>query len=555
MKKSNLLNLCKKIHIIFIVIQFTLINFIFCQVPDFIWAKNSTGTGADELVKAVTDENGDIYIMGNFHGQITFGSYQLLSNGNSTDFFIVKYNSIGDVDWAKSFGGIGSDEVSDGIVDYQGNLYIIGSFDSPQLIAGNTSLTPYKSDLLFIKFDKSGSVLWSRNFGGDSDEYGLSISRLSNGNIIITGNYYGTIMNIGNLLTSPNCSLTTNFCAELEADADIVDAFNVQECSDFKLISTGRPLSCSYYLMGSDYWTGTFFLHEYGCGALPNKNLVKIVTSSDGFSTADHCVIDYQGNIYITGYFNCKTLTISGKGSSKFVELSGPSTTGVDFYIAKISYDFKLLWAKSYGSNSSDFITDCRVNGDGKLYITGMFQGNSLFDGPNKLINSNSGQPLFITELDNNGNVNWAKSNNSGIIALPKFSIDNGKNLCVAGMYHGECSFGNINIEAAKNGIYKYFVCKLGILSSVDNFSSKDLFKLAPNPNKGTFQLNFTQSIQYNKIELINFNGQVIWHDGLKEIVNQKIIELPSEIQSGMYLLKLSINNRDHEFRKVVINR
>ncbi len=60
---------------------------------------------------------------------VTFGDITLNNTGDfDANSFIVKYNSIGDVLWARSFGAEGIDETRSIATDSQGNVYVTGFF-------------------------------------------------------------------------------------------------------------------------------------------------------------------------------------------------------------------------------------------------------------------------------------------------------------------------------------------------------------------------------------------------------------------------------------------
>ena len=73
---------------------------------NIIWAKSAGGTGNDFSNGITTDASGNIYMTGSFgSSSITFGSNILINAGvNYSDIFIVKYDSSGNVLWAKREG-------------------------------------------------------------------------------------------------------------------------------------------------------------------------------------------------------------------------------------------------------------------------------------------------------------------------------------------------------------------------------------------------------------------------------------------------------------------
>jgi hypothetical protein len=110
-----------------------------------LWAKSAGGTLNDGISHLNVDIAGNVVLLGVFKSpSITFGATTLTNadnTGNTNDTFIVQYDANGNVNWAKSFGGIGNDMGWDCTVDKFGNVFISGIFNSPTLSFGSTTLT------------------------------------------------------------------------------------------------------------------------------------------------------------------------------------------------------------------------------------------------------------------------------------------------------------------------------------------------------------------------------------------------------------------------------
>lgn len=172
-----------------------------------LWAKSAGGNNWDISESVSTDTIGNGYITGSFRSPtITFGSHTLTNldaSGNSTDVFLVKYDSIGNVLWAKK-GGYGANcyERGHGVrTDSNGNIYITGYFGGPSITFDSWTLTNADGfrDVFIVKYNGNGNVLWARRAGGTGDDNGTSISTDTAGNVFITGSFQ-----------SPNITFGTN---------------------------------------------------------------------------------------------------------------------------------------------------------------------------------------------------------------------------------------------------------------------------------------------------------------------------------------------------------
>src|ERR1700756_2962826 len=98
--------------IIFFISIISLFQEIKAQAPNWLWANSAGGTNNDQAYSITTDLWGNVYAVGIFASSpMNFGSTTLSAVG-AFDVFIVKYNTNGNVLWAKSAGGNSDDYAS-----------------------------------------------------------------------------------------------------------------------------------------------------------------------------------------------------------------------------------------------------------------------------------------------------------------------------------------------------------------------------------------------------------------------------------------------------------
>jgi len=178
------------------LLAFTVSANVFGQVPDWglgwAWAKSSGGTLDDMGQSIAIDSADNIYVAGYFKSAtIVFGNTTLTNYGGN-DIFIVKYNTNGDVIWAKSAGSVSNDYLKCIKTDYMGNLLITGSFSGSSISFDSITLTNNGGEDIFLtKFDSTGNVVWAKSAGGSGNERGNSIASDVSGNVYVTG-YIGS---------------------------------------------------------------------------------------------------------------------------------------------------------------------------------------------------------------------------------------------------------------------------------------------------------------------------------------------------------------------------
>ena len=135
---------------------------------DFLWSRTFGGTN---------NEFGNSVIQTADNGYVVIGSTDSYGSGNS-DFWMIKTNSVGDSLWSKTYGGnyndiaFSGDQTSD-------DGFILTGYTQP---AGFTN-----SDVWLIKTDNLGEIEWSQTYGGSLNELANSVQQTYDEGYIITG--------------------------------------------------------------------------------------------------------------------------------------------------------------------------------------------------------------------------------------------------------------------------------------------------------------------------------------------------------------------------------
>ncbi len=169
-----------------------------------IWAKSFGGLEHDYSYDIASDQSGNVYVTGASNSDsINFGTISLNNKyGNSYSSFIVKFDSVGNILWAKLIRGDTYDLAPSISVNDSNQLYVTGSFESDSIVFGTTILTKtgnysYTSDIYIVKYDSSDSVLWAKLVGGIYSEFSNDISIDANENIYITGSFSSPSISFG----------------------------------------------------------------------------------------------------------------------------------------------------------------------------------------------------------------------------------------------------------------------------------------------------------------------------------------------------------------------
>lgn len=288
------------------------------SVGNLKWAKTAGGQSDDWGRGIALDKQGNVYVVGNYQQSAFFGQRQLTSSGDR-DVVLAKYNSSGECVWAGSGGGPGIDEGRGVGVDAQGNSYITGYFQSRATFGPDALSSQGAREIFVAKFDSTGKCIWGRQAQGSFYNMGYALASDAQGNSVITG-YISSATAFGQQVIGSN-EFTTAFLARFDAS-------------------------------GSCQWAQT--------------------ATGTGYVTGNGVAAGNDGTIYLIG---------RGYGTFSFGETGKPvRSTSAAAYVAKFDQAGVCQWLS--GPNGGDGNTDGKsvaLNPKGKLWMTGTSSGTSMF--------------------------------------------------------------------------------------------------------------------------------------------------------------------------------
>ena len=157
---------------------------------------------SDKGRRVATDPSGNLFVLGGFRGTADLGGGTLFSAG-SDDVFLAKYDSDGNHLWGERFGGTQFDEGYGIAVDLTGHVVISGTFrDTINFGGGNLTSNAGSFDIFVARFDPGGNHVWSKRFGANGEDVGLSVAVDGARNAVVTGYFEASVNFGGGNLTS-----------------------------------------------------------------------------------------------------------------------------------------------------------------------------------------------------------------------------------------------------------------------------------------------------------------------------------------------------------------
>jgi len=397
------------------------------------WINTAKGAGSASGIPndLASDKAGNIYSVGYFESATIDFDSTILRNNGQRDIFITKYNSNGDVLWAKSAGGGDDDEAKSVATDSEGNVFVAGYFNSSEVTFGDTQLSGSGTSKIFLaKYDPSGEHVWSTKIA-DGYVRVNSIAVDPRGNIVAALSYndamglspgfslvkYGTdgsgiwsrgIGLFGSANTGRECHVTTDWLGNIF----LAGSFSSALYSDSIQLRAGG--------------VGNMFIIKFDSGGNSQWGKTSTGSSADG---ATSIATDPDGNVLVAGHCSESTIkfdstTIAGGGGN---------------FLTKYNTEGKVLWASGGHGPIYSIATDA----SGQILMTGSF------------FSENSANDSFTTKYDENGHVSWVKiAAGTDENVATAISVDPEGNVYVAGWFSRNITFGALELTGSSDDIF-----------------------------------------------------------------------------------------------------
>ncbi|MFL5729313.1 MAG: gliding motility-associated C-terminal domain-containing protein [Cytophagaceae bacterium] len=354
------------------------------------WQKTLGGSQNDEAYSIRNTPDGG-YIVG---GYTSSNDMQVSGNHGTPDFWIVKLDNAGNVQWQKCLGGSGTDYPGyyDGSLSCtsDGGYIVAGTATSND---GQVSGNHGNADYWVVKLDGTGNIQWQKSLGGSEADQASSIQQTSDGGYVVagysqsndgdvTGNHSpaGTFFrdfwivkldNAGNLIWQ-----------KALGGSDNEEAYAIQQTPDKGYIITGKAESNDGDVTGHHAWADSWIVKLDSMGSLDWQKCYG--------GTAD----EYAQSVQLTpdGGYIVASSSNSGSGDGDITTNDG----SLDYWIQKLDSTGNMQWQKSLGGSNMDEAYSIIVTFDSGYVIAG---SSRSVDGDVHSIHGSNSDDVWIVKL------------------------------------------------------------------------------------------------------------------------------------------------------------
>ncbi|MFW9967025.1 MAG: SBBP repeat-containing protein [Candidatus Thorarchaeota archaeon] len=460
------------------------------------------GSDKDRSYHLALDAAGNIYVGGTTSSSDfpATDSYDYTWNGGSSDCFVVKINTTGDVVYSTFIGG-SDDDITGGIgVDSAGCVYLAGltaSANFPTVDAFDDTLE--QTDGFVCKLNAAGDDLeYSTFLGGSLGDMVQGLAVSSDGVVCVVGITESSDFPIVNALDNTHNGMDDCFVTKLSSTGSLVFSTFVGGSAWDDAYGVDMDVLGNAYVCGTSQSTDFPTVSEYDGSFGGEWDAVAFKISSDGGT------LEYSTYLGGSSYDGAFSIAVDSEGYAWIVgeTYSGDypvfypfrhTMGGYDGFLTKLNPTGDSLSYSTYiGGRDYDIAWDVAVNSWDEAFVIGGTPSTNLpvFNAYDDTFNGvydvfvmkfgSYGKPLFLTFFGG------SQSDGPGGICVD----DNGYIYASGWTYSSDFPLVNAS-DATQNGNEDVFVFKLMDLSDSDQDSLPDYFEIAIGTNPHNFDSDF----------------------------------------------------------------
>jgi len=520
-----------------IIILFVLLNIIrtapcFSQAPAIQWQKSFGGSGED-IAKAVVQTPDGGYVFGgdtnSSNGDVV--GYEWSYSVLRRDYWIVKTDANGVIEWQKLYGGFYNDLLTSIKITSDGGFIVSGYSESSD---GDVALHIGNYDYWILKLDASGDIEWQKTLGGSSEDYATNILQTADGGYLAIGHTKSINGNVtGNHGLFDIWIVKMNILGVIEwkkafggsNDDKISDAYanySIVQTTEGGYIFTGKTKSTDGDITSNQGLNDVWVVKINGLGVIEWQKTFG--GTSDDFGQS--VIQTADGNYVIT----------AGSASNNGDFTSNLGAT--DLWVIKINSTGNIIWKSSFGGSNSEsyqYSSLIETSDNGLLICSYTTSTNNDATG-----NHSYGSPdAWLVRLNSDGVKQWHKCfggrNWDGAHQVIRTN-DNGYMIAGYNSAHHDPSGADWTVN---NGTYDAWLIKLEpeALASAEFAGNKQLV-VFPNPSKDILYIKSLNDDIFSKVIISDASGKTM----IAKTENLSDINI-ANLSNGLYFIQAFSEN------------
>jgi predicted NUDIX family NTP pyrophosphohydrolase len=318
------------------------------------WQKCLGGTDI-ELARSIQQTTDGGYIVA---GKAWSNNGDVTGNHGGSDYWVVKLDSIGIIQWQKCLGGNAYEEASSIKQTTDGGYIVAGNSSSNN---GDVTGNHGGGDYWIVKLDNIGDIEWQKCLGGKDEESAASIQQTTEGGYIVAGYSKSNDGDVTGLHgTADYWIVKLDIVGEIEWQKCLGGTI-AQLASSIQQTTEGGYIVAGISFSNDGDVTGNHGGGDYWIVKLDKVGAIQWQKCLGGTSQDNASSIQQTAD---------KGFIVAGNSSSNDVNVIG-NKGGGDYWIVKLDSIGAIQWQKCLGGTDEESATSIQQTNDGGCIVVG----------------------------------------------------------------------------------------------------------------------------------------------------------------------------------------
>lgn len=329
-----------------------------------VWQKRYGGNKADRIWVGRETRDGGFIIGGESLSDISGDKTE--ANRGNWDFWMIKIDRNGELEWDKTLGGNGWDAIRGDIIETDDGGFLLAGISDSNAGGDKSEDSRGDWDYWIVKTDAFGNIEWDRTYGGDKKELVQAVLPMPDGGFLLGGESRSDISGDKDDFLR---GLNDYWAIRIDARGNMLWQRTIGGNFDEAIFDITR-IGETIYLAGfSGSWEGfektvpSYGSIDYWVVAIDEDGeiLWNKVYGGRGPDNAYDIRVNAVGNLVLAGI---SSSDVSGSKTST-------SEGKVDYWVVYLTPDGEQLWDESYGASLRDAMTEMEITQDGSIVMAG----------------------------------------------------------------------------------------------------------------------------------------------------------------------------------------
>ena len=345
------------------------------QDTDIVWDKTLGGSGIERCRAITATADGGAIVLG-FSNSDASG-VKSEDNIGLDDYWVVKLDSDSNLEWENTIGGSGSD-IAETVIQTTDGGYIVGGYSS-STVSGDKTADPYPgTEYWLVKLNSAGVVQWDANIGGTSIDYAHNLLATPDNGCLVGGR---SESDMSADKSEDSIGDEDYWVVKLDSNGDIEWENTIGGPNSDYLWDMENTTDNGYILAGVSFSGAGGDKTEGRIGPVGFSDLWIVKINGSGAVQWDNTIggTDHD-RIYEVKATSDGGFILGAHSESDASGDKSEDSVLFDYWVLKINSSGTIMWENTISANADERLRDLIVTSTGEILVAGYTSATSGAD-------------------------------------------------------------------------------------------------------------------------------------------------------------------------------